>query len=292
MVRNKIKESIIIKCHHRAPFPITQIPPPGGDGGSNLMTVCGGEVCIRYAHANDGFIDRRLKVGASIALGQQLALTGGTWQGRSGISDPHLHMAAFVLMDGQEVPVNCYSRYVEAYQARYPKEILPVAGGYRFSRVGQRIELDASRSILPADCTSPRYTWTLSDGTKQEGAQISFQIDQAGNYTQMLSISDHQGRIAHDSVMVYVSDGQCQKLPFSTINHYPVRGLRAGEEVALLIHVSDMENVQVDFGDGLRVNWQQELRHVYHQPGDYVVTVTEQGPAAQGYFCAVVRVEG
>ena len=274
---------------------LTVCPPAGGDGDSNVLMVENREMGVCCYHANAHTVDAKLRAGDAVERDRPLALTGNTWAGHS-VSDPHLHVGFYQAgADEVESAMNTYACMVRAYRERFPDELLPVAGGYRFVRAGESIELTARRSIACDDSGDVRYRWLFTDGTASEGEAVQKRYAAAGVYTEILEMTDDAGRTAFDTVMVYVSDGVCSMLPFATINIWPVRGIRAGQTAELLVYPSRMTQAEIDFGDGSRqalaCGDRNDIRHAWEKPGHYAVTVRGRGEGCQGVFSIVVAVD-
>lgn len=272
-------------------------PPSKGDGDSNIIQVENEEmgIGICYCHANADTINPELVEGRRIIKGERLALTGSTWAGHC-ITDPHLHMGFYRAGKDKNVEaVNAYASYVAAYRKRFPNELLPVAGGYRFTRVNEPLECSAERSIACNDSGKIRYQWELTDGTRCEGEKILCCYAQAGVYTEVLKMSDICGRIAYDTVMIFVSDGICQMLPFATLNAWPMRDIHIDTEVSILAYVSNLTEASIDFGDGCRQPITSASgnvwNHVWQVPGDYIVTLSGRSEDSQGIFKIVVQIK-
>lgn len=272
---------------------VAVVPGPKGDGQSNGFVVRGADgLHYRYAHMNAANIDPALQPGVSVKRGQRLGLTGNTWQGKP-VSDPHLHLDVATPGEHRQYR-NTFPMIAAAYQAAYPDELLPIAGGWRHVYANSDLRLDGSLS-LPARQGGRivSYRWTFHDGSTAQGPVVTRRYASAGAYSERLTVRDDQGREASDFVEVFVlSLEQRKPPPYAWINYFPIRGVRAGDEVRFQTRFSNLRDVTIEFGDGQSAPYSLESRHRYAKPGEYVVTVRgADSGSGEGVFHVCVIVE-
>lgn len=268
---------------------ITKAPGPDGDGQSNPIVVADEHYIYRFAHCNAERIRSDLEPDLAVKRGEFLARTGNTWNGKA-VPDDHLHWG-MALKDG--TVVNTYPFMVASYQAAWRDEILPVAGGFRFCRVGDTLCLDASRSIVPVDSTAS-YRWLLHDDQWIDGSSSTLRYERPGSYCEVLEVTDQHGQQFHDVVWVRVSDeDSAQNLPRAFINYHPMRCVKVGTDIDFYIRHWQMSRPMIDFGDGTAPRlFERYQQHAYTAPGHYIVTVTDTtNSAVSAHFRCVVHVD-
>lgn len=268
---------------------IDELPPKGGDGKSNAITLLDETYIYRYAHANSDYIRADLHHGKFIKKGVSIGKTGNTWNG-SPVIDPHLHIG-IRSRDG-EMDINTYPILVQAYQEQYPDEILPVAGGFRFCIEGDTVELDGISSVIPESIEIDSIYWNFCDGSSAEGGKVKKQYPSPGMYTEEMVITDRMGRTFRDYVMVGVFRKEGSEVPYAWLNYYPMRNAQAGKSVEFWVEYRNMENVWISFGDGCESMCQKTHKHIYDKSGDYVVTLLgESNGGGPGVFKVLVKVD-
>ncbi|CAN5266196.1 hypothetical protein BH23BAC1_BH23BAC1_47310 [soil metagenome] len=263
-----------------APFDgkIVKSPVPEGDGKSNSLAIENNDgIVILFAHMNIENIKPGLLVGTKVKRGEVLGKTGMTWDGRmSQISDPHLHLELFY----QDIKLASFPYVIEAYFKDYSDEVLAVAGGYRFSRPGLSVELDATRSIARPGKEIKDYEWRLSNGEtiKSPLAQISY--SRPGLYSEELIVKTKDGQEDRDYLQVRVSDPQFKKdVAYGWGYFYPVRDPEAGSPVLFWNRlVNIIGDTIIDFGDGTQAKIDKDIGHIYKESGYYTVTLSASGP--------------
>ncbi len=266
-------------------------PAPHGDGRSNGFVISDATgLTYRYAHMNSPNIRVNLEPGGPVAKGEKIGLTGETWNGKPQQVDPHLHLG---IEDAEGRRRNSYPLIVAAYQSAWPRESLPVAGGWRHLWAGEEIELDASLSIPAIGRRIVSHEWTFTDGSRASGAKVRRQYARPGVYAEQLTVVDSKGYTAVDFVEVFVHDRSAADAPPNGwVNYFPVRGIKPEIDVEFLSHASRMKNVTIDFGDGTSSQHKNRLFHRYRRPGTYVVTLSgESAGAGPGTFRLAVIVE-
>ena len=130
-------------------------------------------------------------------------------------------------------------------------------------------------------------------------------FERAGQYSEIVKVTDSAGNVAYDFAVVYVIDSKHpERVPAAIhANYYPTFGLRAGDEVTFKVRsFATRHGEEVwDFGDrSTPVKVQSDgnadqhnpagyaiTRHRYRKDGDYIVTVRrsdEYGYEAVGHL--------
>lgn len=257
---------------------VSQSPLPNGDGLSNAVCVENENgMKWRLSHMNIESIQKEYPIGTSVGAGTILAKTGMTWNGhKTQVSDPHLHVD--IMIDGKRL--SSFPYLMEAYLRKYPDKMVAIAGGYRFTSVGNPIDLDASRSL--SGCKKPlkNYIWKLSNGKTVKGQKATIVYDQTGIYSEELLVENKEGFQDRDFLYVRVFDpARGKNIAYGWAYYYPLRGIKSGTEVSFwncLVNVTS--DVKINFGDDN--DWYpiiKETIHKYNSKGKYVVTLKSTG---------------
>jgi len=240
---------------------------------SNMVVIRSGDLLVHYGHINIETLSSRLAIGASVKSGQILGKTGCTWQGkRSQWADPHLYIG---FSRGQQM-FSPYPFLVEAYLRDYRDAVLPVAGGYAFTTVGQPVTLDASCTVVRPGDAVMAYTWRLHTGKTLTGPAVEVAYKTPGQYAVELTVETEAGGIDRDFVHVRVYDPEAsQPSGLGWIYSWPLRGVHPGTPVLFwnrLLHTRGP--VTIDYGDGWPgATIENDAWYTYRAPGIYTVTV-------------------
>jgi murein DD-endopeptidase MepM/ murein hydrolase activator NlpD len=240
----------------------------------------------RYSHLHT--IDPRIKPGAEVKIGQLIGLLGK--EGGSG-GWSHLHFDIFARQpSGKWGVVEGYAFLWEAYLREYKPKLLAVARPHYLASVGEKVTLDGSRS-WSASGKIASYEWTFSDGKTATGASAERTYARPGVYSEVLNVSDGDGRIDYDFAVVNVLDKEQPKvLPPSIHAAYaPTFGIKAGDPVTFLVRTFRTTDGKEtwDFGDGspkvevqsdgnvvkLAKDGYARTVHTYKKAGHYLVRV-------------------
>lgn len=258
---------------------IAQTPLPNGDGKSNAICIeSKNGMRWRLSHMNIESVKRDYPVGTFVRKGTMLAKTGMTWNGkRTQKSDPHLHTD--LVIDGKKMASFPY--LMEAYLKKYPDKVIAIAGGYRFTKPGNPVDLDGGRSFSGGEIPLKSYIWKLSNGETVYGQKAKISYDQPGFYTEELIVENETGDQDRDFLYVRVSDRtRGRNIAYGWAYYYPLRGIKTGMEVLFwnrLINV--VSDTMINFGD--HEEWYpiiKESTHRYKSPGKYIVTLRSAGP--------------
>jgi murein DD-endopeptidase MepM/ murein hydrolase activator NlpD len=254
----------------------------------------------RYSHLQ--MIATPVIPGKRVKMGQRIGLIGK--EGGSG-GWSHLHFGIKCRQpSGSWGTQNGYAFIWQAYQQQYSPEIIAVARPHHLAYTDETVQLDASKSwSRTGQCA--KHEWTFCDGTKAKGDTVNRVYEQAGQYSEIVKVTDSAGNIAYDFAVVYVIDrNHPERVPPAIhANYYPTLDLRAGDEVTFKVRSFATQHGEEvwDFGDGsapVKVksdgNADQHnpagyaiTRHRYGKAGDYVVTVRrsdEHGYEAVGHL--------
>jgi hypothetical protein len=172
---------------------------------------------------------------------------------------------------------------------RKPK-LIAVARPHHFAAVGEKVQLDGTRSWSAAGPIE-KYAWTGTDGQTAEGSSWERTYSKPGVYSEILQVTDREGRVDYDFAIVNVVDREHpEQLPPSIHAAYaPTEGIHAGDAVKFLVRTfrtTDGEETW-DFGDGsppvvvhsdgnvvqLAKDGYAPAVHRFAQPGLYLVRV-------------------
>jgi murein DD-endopeptidase MepM/ murein hydrolase activator NlpD len=238
----------------------------------------------RYSHLDminpDLKIDDRIEAGDFIGFLGQKGSSGG-WS--------HLHFGMKAPQpDGRLGQVNAYPFIAEAYLNENPDSLLACARPHRVAAVGETVRLDAANSFCDGG-TIQRYEWTLQNGTTKVGPVVKTSYEREGMYSEMVTITDDQGRTDVDFCVVQILPDDAdpaRMLPSMHVTYYPTTGIRPGQHIAFkaraFIRGAFAENKagieRWDFGDGTTAvscsdDCFDERWHAYAKPGRYIVTI-------------------
>ncbi len=241
----------------------------------------------RYSHMHS--IDDNVKLGERIAIGSPLGILGK--EGGSG-GWSHLHFDISTIQpSGRYGIVEAYAFYAQSYLQQHPLPLKAVARPHHVAWAGQTVTLDGSLSA--GFGTIVQYDWTFTDGTMAEGKCVERRYDQPGTYSEVLQVTDVEGRIDYDFAVVQIYDrDQPQLLPPSIHPAYwPTRDLKVGQEITFAVRSfqigEDEGHEQWTFGDGsppvevqsdgnavkLAKDGYAFTTHRYTKPGHYLVRV-------------------
>jgi hypothetical protein len=114
--------------------------------------------------------------------------------------------------------------------------LIAVARPHHFAAVGEIVRLDGSRSWSALGSIS-KYAWTCTDGQTASGAVFERTYSRPGVYSEILQITDSEGRIDYDFAIVNIVDREHpEQLPPSIHAAYaPTEQIRAGDAVKFLV---------------------------------------------------------
>ena len=254
----------------------------------------------RYSHLE--MIATPVIPGKHVKIGQRIGLIGK--EGGSG-GWSHLHFDINCRQpSGMWGTQNGYAFIWQAYQQQYNPEIIAVARPHHLVYTDETVQLEALKSWCRTGQIA-KYEWTFCDGTKEKVDTVKRVYERAGQYSEIVKVTDSAGNVAYDFAVVYVIDRKHPERvpPAIHANYYPTFGLRAGDEVTFKVRsFATRHGKEVwDFGDGSApVKVQSDgnadqhnpegyaiTRHRYRKAGDFIVTVRrsdEHGYEAVGHL--------
>jgi murein DD-endopeptidase MepM/ murein hydrolase activator NlpD len=261
----------------------------------------------RYSHLDS--TDPAIIPGARVKMGQRIGFMGK--QGGSG-GWVHLH---FDISDKENSTGNwgtedAYAYVWEAYVRQYHPALIAVARPHHLLWTGQETTLDGSKSkSFAGEIVS--YEWTFCDGTTAKGPVQKKSYEKAGEYSEILKVTDSKGNIDYDFtvIQVYDRDQPDQTIPVMQPAYHPTLDIKPGDPVTFLVRTfnTDVGNEVWDLGDGStqdtvksetvdRQNYTKgkfaETIHSFSEPGHYVVKVErsdESGLKAIAHLHVVVN---
>jgi hypothetical protein len=244
----------------------------------------------RYSHLDS--IDPAIQPGVEVRQGEKVGVLGK--EGASG-GWSHLHFDVVAPQpSGRWGICEGYAFLWQAYHQEHPTPLVAVARPHQLAWTGERVVLDGTRSW---SAKGPEhlagYEWTLSDGTTARGATVERRYHRAGTYSEILKVTDDEGRVDYDFALVQVVDREWpdRQAPRLHAAYWPTFGIKPGDEVTFKVRtfrVDPDEGREVwDFGDesppvetqspGNADAHAQDgyavTAHRYDRPGQYVVSV-------------------
>lgn len=239
----------------------------------------------RYSHMKE--IDAAVKPGRHLKLGDRIGLLGK--EGGSG-GWSHLHFEIKSRQpSGRWGTEEGYAYLWQAYQRQYKPQVIAVARPHHLTWAGEPVRLDASKSWSASGKLS--HAWQFNDGTIARGESVTRTYSQPGSYSEVLKVTDEQGRVAYDFAVVQVLDREHPERIPPTIHptYSPTQGIRAGDAVTFKVRTFRTTDGSEtwNFGDGssavevrsdgnvrqLDPNGYAVTTHRFEKPGHYLVRV-------------------
>jgi len=252
----------------------------------------------RYSHLHS--IEPSVKPGAKVRQGQKIGVLGK--EGGSG-GWSHLHFdVKGPQPSGRYGIIEGYAFLWQAYHAERGTKLQAVARPHQVTWTGGEVTLDGTRSwSSKGPGPIQGYRWIFSDGTTASGTKIARRYDRSGMYSEILKVTDDEGRIDYDFAVVQVIDRDKpdQVPPSIHAVYYPTFDIKAGDEVtfkARSFRIGRDEGHEVwDFGDGsptvrvqsdgnavkLAKDGYAVTTHRYQRPGHYLVSVERTNDRGQ-----------
>lgn len=238
----------------------------------------------RYSHLHT--IDPAIQLGARVKMGQKIGVLGK--EGASG-GWSHLHFGIKSRQpSGKWGTQEAYAFVWEAYLREQKPEVIAVARPHHFIRAGEEITLDASKSWA-ASGKIARYEWTFTDGARGSGVQVKRTYPKPGSYSEMVKVTDDQGRTSYDFAIVQVMGEDEKNIPPAIHPSFsPTMHLKPGDNITFKVRTfRDHGGETWNFGDGTpAVNVESDgnakalakdgyaiTQHAFAKPGDYIVNV-------------------
>lgn len=255
---------------------IVRTPLPNGDGESNGIYIQNqDDVVFRISHMNIETIKTDYPKGTQVKAGTILAKTGMTWDGRkSQTNDPHCHID----ISYKETKLASFPYLIEAYLRTYQDPLLAVAGGYQFTTVKRKVQLDASRSLAGKGQSIRSYTWKLHNGRTIHSPVTTIKYTRPGMYTEELIVTTESGIEDRDflQVRVYDENQKTGELALGWAFYSPIRNITPGTEVLFWNRlVRTNTPVTINFGDGTAEEIiDKAITHTYQEKGNYTVSLS------------------
>lgn len=264
----------------------------------------------RYSHFYK--IYDSVKLGQRVRRGQPLGLLGK--KGASGgWSHSHFDLSA-VQPTGNYGIEEAYPFMWQTYLAASGTKLEAIARPHRLLQRGEEVTLDGSRSwsALGKDGIVS-YEWTFCDGTTAKGPKVTRRYNTAGSWSEILKVTDREGRTDYDFYVVLVVDLKrkgAQYPPTIHATYYPTTNIKAGDLITFQVRsfgIGPTDGYEEwDFGDGtakakVRSDGNKEVHakdgyaittHRYAKPGSYLVSVCRtncHGQTAIGRLHIVVE---
>lgn len=243
---------------------------------------------LEYVHLDS--TDPAIKPGVKVKMGQRIGYIGK--QGSSG-GWVHLHFEIRTkeCLSGEWIIEDAYPYAWESYVRQYKPQLIAVARPHNLVWTGQEATLDGRKSkSFEGEIIS--YEWTFTDGTGAEGAVQKRRYDKAGEYSEILKITDSKGNVDYDFAVVQVFDKSDPENLIPTIQaaYHPTLNIKPGDPVTFLVRTfnTDVDNEVWDFGDGSPKTTVRsetvdrkastkgkfaETVHSYLKPGHFIVRV-------------------
>lgn len=244
----------------------------------------------RYSHLHT--IEPSLRLGQRVAMGQKIGLLGKEG-GSGGWSHLHFDLSA-MQPSGRYGIVEGYAFLWQAYHDSRDSQLEAVARPHQVAWTGEPVTLDAGRSWSRRGPQHIRsYEWTFCDGSTTSGVKVERSYDRAGMYTEILRVTDDEGRTDYDFAVVQVIDREHPDQVPPSIHpvFWPAESIKPGDEITLKVRTfrvaPDEGHETWDFGDGtppvrvqsdgnavkLAKDGYAVTTHRYARPGDYLVSV-------------------
>ncbi|HXX94116.1 MAG TPA: PKD domain-containing protein, partial [Planctomycetota bacterium] len=168
-----------------------------------------------------------------------------------------------------------------------PTKLVAVARPHHLVWAGQKVSLDASLS----SGRELRFEWTFTEGGTAEGAKVERTYPNPGVYSEIVKVTDGEGRVDYDFQVVHVLDrGEPAAFPPSIhANYAPTLGIRPGDPITFRVRSfrTKEPGETWDFGDGTppvqvrsdgnadqhAPNGYADAIHKYAKAGHYLVKV-------------------
>ena len=265
-----------------------KLPPPVKKRADVVYLRDGRGWCYRYSHLHT--IDPAIVPGARVRIGQRIGLLGKEG-GSGGWSHLHFDISA-PQPSGRWGIVEGYAFLWLASLAERPREVQAVARPHQIAWTAEDVVLDATRSWSKQG-RIVRYEWLLADGSQAAGATVRRRYDRPGAYSELLRITDAEGRVDYDATEVHIFDrDHPDRLPPSIhAVYYPTLDLKPGQPITFKVRSfrirPDEGSERWDFGDGspavevrsdgnaktLAKDGYAVTTHAYSKPGVYLVSV-------------------
>lgn len=267
-----------------------ELPPPVRPRYDVVYLRDGRGWYYRYSHLDS--IDPSVRPGAEVRQGQKIGVLGK--EGASG-GWSHLHFDVVAPQPSGRYGIReGYAFLWQAYRQQYDPKLQAVARPHQLVWTDEPIVLDGSRSWSAGGPDHiKRYEWTLTDGSTASGPTVQHSYPRPGTYSEILKITDDEGRIDYDFAFVQVVDREFpdRQAPRVHAAYWPTFGIKPGDEITFKVRSfrvqPDEGRERWDFGDSSpTVEVQSDgnanprakdgyavTTHRYQRPGHYLVSI-------------------
>ena len=217
-------------------------------------------------------IDATVRVGGTVATGEKIGVLG---KEGSSTGWGHLHFGVWAKQPtGRWGTEEAYPYLWQSYVSEYDPPLLAVARPHHLLKPGETALLDGSRSWARDPGGIRRYQWTFTDRTTACGPQVEREYGDVGIYSEILKVTDSQGRVDYDFAVVQVYAGrEPDQGPAGVQAAYaPTFGIRPGDPVTFLVRSFNTGEGKAvwNFGDrSAPVFVQSNGNHDKHDPAAY-----------------------
>jgi len=230
-----------------------------------------------------------VKAGQRVRMGEKIGALGkegdaGGWS--------HLHYGITARQpSGRWGTLAGYAFLWQAYQAEHEPKLIAVARPHAFIWTGQSVTLDGSKSRA-APGKIARWDWTFTDGSTAGGATVKRSYPKAGQYSEILKVTDDRGNVDYDFATVQVIDREHPKRlpPGIHACYWPTFGIKPGDPVTFTVRTFGTTHGEEvwNFGDGTAgVRTKSDGNVEHHARDGYAVT--RHRFAKAGHYLVTVR---
>jgi hypothetical protein len=203
----------------------------------------------RYTHLKS--VDPTLRLGARIKIGQPVGRVGKE-EGAGYYA--HLHFDIKSSKPAGKWGVeDAYAFLWEAYQREHKPAVIAVARPHLLTWAGESVTLDGSRSWSASGEIS-RYEWSFGDGKTASGSTVQRTYDRPGRYSEILKVTDRNGRVDYDFAIVDVVERERGDKVSAGIHaaYHPSLNIRPGDQITFVVRTAGTipSGELWDFGDG------------------------------------------
>ncbi len=227
-----------------------------------------------YEYAHLFSIDPSVKPGKKVKMGQKIGLLGK--EGGSG-GWTHLHFQIHTkLSSGKWGTEEGYAYIWEAYVNQYKPPLIGVARPHHLAYTGQTVTINGRKSMSFSG-KIVKYEWIFYNGSTASGPTQERTYNQPGTYSEVLKVTDSNGNIDYDYVVVQVRDKiNPEKMPPSIhAVYHPTFNIKLGDPVIFQVRTfrSEVDNEVWDFGDGTPKTIVKSVMEKNRIKGKYAETI-------------------
>lgn len=245
----------------------------------------------RYSHLDS--IDDDIKPGRHIDKGTMLGYVGK--EGASG-GWSHLHFEIKAKQPSGKWGTQAgYAFLRQAYIDQYKPKLLAHARTGQLIMASEPVTLNGNNSWV-AKGNIASYEWQLSDGTTAGGPMVEHRYDKPGTYHETLKVTDDQGNVDYDFVLVKVVDPRRPKRypPSLHAAYWPTFEIKPNDEVSFKVRgfgfeKNDNSPEVWDFGDGSPAIEVHSVGNHVHQHASDGYAITTHRYAKPGHYIVTAK---